>query len=216
MLRKLVLVAAVGLAAFATPALAVGKGSCMLAIQLGSGTADLYDPSSAATSGYITAYDHSELGVRGQFWKMMSDDYAVTLAGGIGFFSEEDEPGTAASPGDPTDKYTQSSYHVRVGGDRVVSVGDRATLYFGPGVEFWNGKAKFESGTTSVETEGVTRISLAGRMGAIMKIGSNWGFHGEIEHKMGHASAEDRGAKVTWWPSSVGGHGGLLFMFGGN
>lgn len=215
MLRKLVLVA-VGLAAFAAPALAVGKGTSMFAIQLGSGTADLYDPSSASTSGYISAYDHSELQVRGQFWKMMSEDYAVTVAGGVGFFSEENEPGTAASPGDPTDKYTQSSFHVRLGGDRVVSVGERATFYFGPGFEFWNGKAEFESGTTTLETEGVTRISLAGRIGAIMHMGSNWGFHGEIEHKMGRASAEDTGAKATWLPSSVGGHGGILFMFGGN
>jgi len=138
------------------------------------------------------------------------------VAGGLGFFSEENEPGTAASPGDPTVKYSQSSFHVRLGGDRVVDVGERATFYFGPGVEYWSGKAKFESTPPAVETENVTRISLAGRMGAIMKMGSSWGFHGEIEHKMGYATAEDTGAKATWWPSSVGGHGGLLFMFGGD
>ena len=217
MLKKTALAAVAMLALFATSALAVTKGNSMLAFQIGSGTADLYDPSSAGTSGYISAYDHTELNVQGQCWRMLSDDYAFAFSGGIGFFSEENEPGTAASPGDPTSKYSQSSFHVRIGGDRVVSIGPRAILYFGPGIEYWNGKAKFEGfGGPSAETEGISRISLAGRMGGMMLIGSNWGLAGDIGHKLGRASAEDQGAKVSSWPSSFDGHGGILFMFGGN
>jgi hypothetical protein len=217
MTKKIALVTLVLMSAFAASALAVTKGTGIYAIQLGSGTADLYDPSSAGTSGYISAYDHSELNVQGQYWRMLSDDYAFALSGGVGFFTEENEPGTAASPGDPTSKYTQSSFHIRAGGDRVANVGPRAILYFGPGFEYWSGKAKFEGfGGPTRETENVTRISLAGRMGGMMLIGPTWGMTGDIGHKIGIASAEDQGAKVTTWASSFEGHGGIFFMFGGN
>lgn len=204
------------LAVVAMPAHALTKGTSMFAIQLTNGTADLYDPSGVG-GGYITAYDHSEIGVQAQFWSLMSDDYAFTVAGGLGFFGETDEPGTNAAPGDGDFKYTQSSFNVRVGGDRMVSIGDRAVVYFGPGIEFWSGKAKFETaGSPTVETENVSRISLNGRLGGTMMIGKNWGMTGHVGHRIGHASAEDQGAKATWWPSSFESAGGLVFTFGGN
>lgn len=206
MIRQAVLSAALALT-LASPALAVSQGASLFAIQLSTGTADLY---SDAGGGYITAYDHSEIGVGAQYWMMMTDDYALAISGGIGFFGETDEPGDLALPGDPDFEYSQSSFNVRVGGDRMVNLSDSAVLYFGPGFEFWSGKADF--GT--VESENVTRLSLSGRVGAIMRMGS-WGLNIDVGHKLGYATAEEDGAKATWWPSSVDSRGGLVFIFGG-
>lgn len=78
-------------------------------------------------------------------------------------------------------------------------------------------RAKFEGfGGRAVESASVTRISLSGRMGGTMMIGSGWGLTGAMGHKIGHASAEDQGARATWWPSSFDAQGGLVFVFGGN
>jgi hypothetical protein len=200
----------------ASPALAIGRGGSMFSIQLMSGTADLYTPEAfSGNAGFISAYDHSEVGVSAEFWHMLSEDYAFAASFGSGFFSESNEPGDNALPGDQEFKYTQSSFLVRVGGDRVVKVGERGILYFGPGFQYWSGKAKFEQGISNLETEKVSRMSLNGRMGATMLVGPSWGLGGHIGHVIGRASAEDQGAKATWWPSSFEGAGGLVFLFGG-
>jgi hypothetical protein len=193
---------------------AVGAGTSMFAIQLAKGRADLVAPESG--TGYVSAYDHSEWGVQGQYWRMMSDDYALTLSGGVGMFSETNEPGDNATPGDEDFEYSQSSWNVRIGGDRVVSVGDRALLYFGPGIEYWSGTAKFDYGSLgSEESEAVTRISLSARIGAMMNIGPSWGLSFQVGSRLGYATVEDAGAKATWWPSSTEGAGGITFVFGG-
>jgi hypothetical protein len=154
------------------------------------------------------------LGVQGQYWHLMSADYALTLAAGASWFGETDKSGNVTPV--VTDKYTQTSFHARVGGDRVVSVGDRALLYFGPGFEFWRGKAKFERSTLgSSESAQTSRYSLSGRIGAIMTIGPGWGLSFQIGRKVGYASATDAGAKATWWPSSTDAAGGITFLFGG-
>lgn len=215
MLKRVAVTTATLMLIGATSALAVTKGSSIFAIQVGGGTADLLEPSNTAPT-YAPAYDHSENRVRGQYMKMLSDDYAFAVSAGIGFFGEENKPGAGAPAATPTRKYTQSSMYFRVGGDRVVNVGERAFIYFGPGVEFWSGKAEFKGYyPATVETEPVTRISFAGRMGGGMMIGENWGLTGDIGHKIGIASGDDRGAKTSWMPSSFDGHGGLFFSFGG-
>lgn len=215
MLRKTIVFSALLLLAFASSALAVGKGANMLALQVTHGTADLYDPS-GVSSGYISAFDHSEIGVSAEYWTLMTDDYAFTLAAGIGTFSETDKPGTGAPAAAPDEKYSQSSYSVRVGGDRVVNVGERGVLFFGPGIEYWSGKAKFDDiiAAGSIETESVTRISLSARMGGHMMVSEGWGLTTQIGTRIGYASAEDKGAKATWWPSSTYATAGLVFMFG--
>lgn len=219
MIRRLLTFATLALLLPASSALAVGKGTSMFALGFSNGTADLYSPDGG---GYISAYDHSETGVQGEYWLMMTEDYAFTLSGGVGFFSEKHEPGTGSSPGDPDRKYTQSSFNVRIGGDRVAKVGERAMVYFGPGVEFWSGKAKFENfgivsppAADTYETESVTRISVSTRIGGHMLLGEKWGLTCHLDRKFGYASAEENGAKATWWPSSMGASGGLLFLFGG-
>ena len=200
-----------------TPALAITPGSSMFAIQVTNGIADLAGPE--AGSGYIGVYDHSEWGVQAQYWKMMGADYAFNISGGASWFSEVDEPGDNAVPGDSDIEYTQKSWNVRLGGDRVVKVGERAAIYFGPGIEYWSGSAEFVNvfpGLPNVETPTTTRISLYGRLGGVMTIGKSWGLTGHVGHRVGYATAEEAGAKATWWPSSFDGAGGLVFMFGGS
>ncbi len=212
---KLVRFAAVALGLLAaTSAFALEKGDGLYGIQITNGTADLYSPDFGG-SGYISAYDHSEIGVGIQYWRLMSADYAFTLSGGIGFFSETDKPGTAAPSGATDFKYSQSSFNVRVGGDRVVSVGDRAVFYFGPGLTYWSGKAKFDDGTPSgeIESENVARFGLSGRVGGLMMLSDNAGFNCQIGRYVAYASAEADGAKATWYPSGFEASGGLVFKF---
>jgi hypothetical protein len=202
----------------APSAFALGKGTSMLALQLTTGTADLYDPSGLTTTGYIGAYDHSEGGLGIEYWNMMGDDYAFAIGINFGSFMETDQPGQGAAPGSPDLEYSQSSFSVRIGGDRVVKVGERAVFYFGPGFQYWNGNATFDGfggPGTSVETESVTRFGLDGRIGATMMIGTGWGFTFQTGHRIAYASAEQDGAKATWTPSSNYSNGGLLFTFGG-
>lgn len=192
----------------ATAAFAGDASEGLIGIQITNGTADLVGPED---SGYLTAYDHSEVGIGIQYWRLMSRDYAFTFSGGIGFFSEKDEPGTNASVGAGDFKYSQSSWTVRVGGDRAVKVGDRAIFYFGPGLEMWSGKAKFEDeGSPAVETADVTRFGVSGRVGGVMLLSEKVGFNCQIGRYVGIASAKENGAKASWWPSGFQASGGLV------
>ena len=194
----------------ATAAFAAKPNETLLSIQITNGTADLY---SSRGPGYIGAYDHSENGLGIQFWKLMSADYAFTASVGIGGFSETDAPGPGAPPGSTDFVYSQSSWNLRVGGDRAVKVGTKAILYFGPGVEFWSGTAKTEGGpggAPEVESESVGRVSLSGRIGGVMILNDKFGLNFEAGRYIGRASAEDDGAEAHWWPSGFQAAGGLV------
>lgn len=197
-------------------AAAIAPGASMFAIELGNGTGDLTLPE--AGTGNLIIYDNTEWGARGEFWKMVGSDYAWTISGGASWFKETHEPGDNSLPGMVKSEYKQNSWHVRIGGDRVVNISERAAIYFGPGIEYWAGSAEFGDlfGGPSEESPDVTRISLDGRMGGLMTIGKSWGLTGHVGHKIGRASAEEAGAKTTWWPSSFEGSGGLVFTFGGS
>src|SRR2546425_13365717 len=99
MKRATVASAGLFLMAFAPAAWSKGNGGSMLAIELTHGTADFADKLNGATTvaapftaAYISAYTSNELGVQGQYWYMMADDYAVTISAGIGFMSETNKP----------------------------------------------------------------------------------------------------------------------------
>jgi hypothetical protein len=199
----------------------------MFAIELTSGTADFADKANGSTTGspnftatYISAYEHSELGIQGQYWRMMSEDYALALSAGWGFFSESDQPGQSAPAGSPDHTFSISSFNVRLGGDRVAKVGERTTMYGGPGIEYWSGSAKFEpdpfttSGTGEYQNESVTRWSISARIGAIMWLSEYVGLTTHVGGRYGYASVEEQGAKATWWPSSVEAAAGFVYAFG--
>jgi len=188
-----------------------------LAVQLTSGTADIATVISSTNNDFAPAFDHSEYGFKAEFWNMMGPEYAFNISGGMGLFSEEDKPGTNAAPGDGAQKYTQNSWNIRVGGDRMLAVGDKSYIFFGPGLEYWSGKAKFEDKTApgaSYETENVTRWSLGARVGGNMMVGPTWGITAQVGTKVGYATYKETGAETTWWPSSMEGNVGLVFKFG--
>lgn len=200
-------------------ALALGAGSAfaggsMLSVGVFQGEGDYVSPEDGF--GYISAFDHSELGVGAEYWYLFSEDYALAIQGSVGFFSEKDEPGDNAVGG-PEAKFTTSSFKIRVGGDRIGTIGDRFTWFMGPGIEFWNGKAKFENiiAAGEVETESTTRIGISGRFGGIMKLSDAVGIQGQIGHTLGYATAEEAGAKATWFPSGFNASWGVAFNFGG-
>ena len=194
-----------------------------LSLQLTSGTADIaadvpvFNGTTFVQSGYASAYAHSEWGGKLEYWNMMGPEYAFNVSGGIGTFSEEDKPGTAAAAGSGSFKYTQSSWNIRIGGDRMLSVGDKTYIFFGPGIDYWSGNAKFQDGTTGgldYKTKNVSRFSLDARLGGHMMVGPTWGVTAQIGTKIGHASVDEGGAKTSWWPSSMDGAVGLVFKLG--
>ena len=190
------------------------KGQTLLALNLTEGNADLVDQISGG--GYLSAYDHSEIGLAAQYWHFVSTDYALNITAGLGFFSETDQPGVPANPGDQDFKYSQSSWQLRIGADRFGHLSERFHVFAGPGLQIWNGKAKFEGGPVPVnyETESTTRIAISGRIGVMMMLNENVQLMGQLGHYIGHASAKDQGAEATWWPSGHDGAMGVVFTFG--
>ena len=202
------LAAFVLLAAGTAFAAAVGDG--FYGIEITNGTADLYDARGAA-SGSISSYAHSELGVGLQYWRMMAGDYAFHLTLGSGWFRETDTPGDHAAPGARASRYTQTSWSGSVGGDRTVKIGERAAVYFGPGFEYWTGKARWDGGAGSVESQLVTRYALVGRVGGVMLLSGRTGINCEVGRYAGYATVTDQGARASWFPSGVQASAGLVF-----
>ncbi len=205
-------VVAVGILSAAT----AFAGEGLLGIQITNGTGDFYSPDDPTGPGYLSAYQSPEIGIGLQYWRLMTQDYAFNVSAGIGFFNEKEQPGDALASNSPDLKYTQSSWNVRVGGDRAVKISDRAIVYFGPGLEMWSGKAKFEnfgSGLTpdSYESQNVMRFGISGRVGGAMMLSDAVGFNCQIGRYVGYASAEEKGAKTTWWPSGFQASGGVVF-----
>ncbi len=201
---------------------ALSKGESMLAVGLGNTEGSFVNP--LRTAGYLsqdTGDPSDQIVVQGEYWYLFSDDYAVNVSYGYGFNSMKAEPRSTAPANSPDQKFSSSSFMVRVGGDRVGQVGERFTLFMGPGVEFWSGKTEFEDvyGTTppdnDVESETVTRWGLSGRIGGVMKLSNAVGLVGHIGHGIAYASAEESGSKLTWWDSGFRAFGGVVLTFGG-
>ena len=209
-MKRPALFAAVSLAALVLFAVApvraegLAKGSNLLSIQLTTGTADLATPENG--TGGITAYDHSEWGGQIHFQRLLSDDWALALSGGIGTFKETDTPTVGNEF-----VYKQSSSQFRVGADRFVHVSPTFHLFVGPGIQYWTGKAKFDDGTTSIESQNAKRWAFNGRMGAHIALGDKVGLEGHLGHYWGFAKADDAGAKVSWSPSGFESAVGLSF-----
>ncbi|MFN8588201.1 MAG: hypothetical protein U0704_10425 [Candidatus Eisenbacteria bacterium] len=205
---KIALVLAAGLLVASTAFAEGGKGEGLYGFQITNGMADQYRDDG---DGYITAAGQApEVGIGFQYWRLMTSDYAFTMNVVYGFGSETDQSSAAGDD----HKYTQKSWSVRIGGDRAVKVGDRAFLYFGPGIQYWTGKSKFEGwDATATETEPVKRFGLSGRIGGVMMLSQRAGFNCQVGRFVGRASAEVDGAKAAWFTSGFEGSGGLVFKF---
>ena len=196
----------------ASPSSAEGlaKGSNILSVELTTGTADLVAPESL-TPGAISAYDHSEWGGGLQFQRLLSENWALAISGGVGTFKETDEFGTNAPPATPDFKYSQSSWNVRVGADYFAHISPNFHLFVGPGIQYWVGHDKWEQDPNSVESEDTKRWALNGRMGAHVALGGKVALEGHLGHYFGHASATDTGAKASWSPSGIESAVGFAF-----
>lgn len=193
-----------------------GANSSLVAIQITHGVANFASAGGPGGTGYLSAYDHSELGAQIQIWRFYSTEYALTASGGIGFFSETDKPGNAATVGSTDFKYTQTSWQARIGEDRVIHLSDKAHLFVGPGIQYWSGKAKFKGGAPGaqdVETPTTNRWALEGRVGFHLLLKEKVALFSQIGHYFGYATSSENGAKATWWPSGHDGAAGLAFTY---
>lgn len=202
-LARLALFAATGMLVASSAFAEGGKGEGLYGFQITNGTADLY----SSNGNYISAYQAPEFGFAFQYWRLMTNDYAFNMAVGMGMAQETDESSVS---GDPDFEYKQSSFSVRVGGDRAAKIGERAILYFGPGIEYWTGTSTFGD---DPESEATTRIAVSGRIGGVMMFNEKVGFNCQIGRFVGRASAEADGAKATWYTAGFEGSGGLVFRF---
>ncbi|MEQ1833821.1 MAG: outer membrane beta-barrel protein [Candidatus Eisenbacteria bacterium] len=178
------------------------------------GTADI-----AAQQGSVnSAFQTPEIGGRFEYWNQMKENYALNFAFNYGFSAETDKLRDDAAPLTQDAKFTTQSISFRLGGDRTWNPIPTVTMFMGPGIEYWNGKAKFENiggAPGTYETESTTRVSLHGHLGAHFMMGDAWGLSGQMGHKLGMASYTEAGGKSTWWPNSIDGSMELIFKFGG-
>ena len=103
---------------------------------------------------------------------------------------------------------------MRLGADHVAKINDRFHIFAGPGIQIWSGKPKFEQGSSSAEGVKTMRIALEGRVGIHMAWTDKVGGFCQLGHYIGYAaSAQDEGAKATWWPSGHDGAFGIALKF---
>src|SRR5687768_6071927 len=93
------------------------KGSTVLSFQFAHGDGDFVTPE--VGTGFITAYDHTEWGGQAQVQHLVSENWALAVSLGLGTFKETNEPGANAVPGSTDFEYSQSSWNVRFGMDRM-------------------------------------------------------------------------------------------------
>ncbi|HTQ43174.1 MAG TPA: hypothetical protein VMI75_10500 [Polyangiaceae bacterium] len=202
-----------GLLALASNASAFQKGQGLFAINVGGGEAEWLQP--AGGSGYITSQSPlPQITVGAELWQFTSNDMAWNVSGGAGFFSETDQPGTAAAPGAPDLKSTLDSWHARLGADHFARVGERAQLYSGGGVYYQSGQFKYDDGVTTTTSPAAVGYGLDGRIGVICAVSKSVWMGGRIGHSFGLANGSQDGAKSSWWTSSTYGDASLAFAFG--
>lgn len=207
-LPRLLPAALLVLAAFSvTPArAALDGGTLLLAPTVTAGSADFV----SSSGGYLSAYEHGEVGAGAELWYFLDDATAVSVSGGIGRFRE-----TGSTAAGAKRWYTQRSWSLRAGVDRVLQYRQDALFYFGPGVELWRGHSRFEGfGADDTVTPDVTRWSVSARFGGIMVFGDNWGLIGHLGWRAGYAKAEDAGAKTTWFANGFEGGAGVVLALG--
>lgn len=193
-------------AAFVSPAAALESGTLIVAVQATSGTADLVSES----GGYLAAFEHGEIGVQGQAWYMTSEAWAVTFSGGVARTREENR-----AAGQANRYYQQRAWSARAGFDRMIPLADDAILYFGPGVEYWQGHSRFIGYFAEPIVDGadVARWSASGRFGALLVLTDTIGLTGHIGFRMGYATASEGGADSGWYTNGYEAAAGVAFAF---
>ena len=125
--RALIAVMTLGLAASVSTASAQSTADTAsatknrLSIGLGQGTADGYAPTTVGAATYLAPTTAPETNVNVEFWRSLSNDYALALSGAYGFSSMNWK---GAASGDPEIDATGTSLKFRIGADRVRVAGN--------------------------------------------------------------------------------------------
>jgi len=221
-MRKLVFLMAAALMLMATSAFARtktqgGAKENSLSIGLAQGTNEY--SSGQVTGGYLDPPGiFPELGVTLEYNNKLAADYQLAVGFDYLWGSAKSTPTSAAAPGAPDVKITSASWKIRLGGDRIGSIGDRFTWFLGPGLEYWSGKPKFDNVFVAGSQDGLTttKWGINGRMGGVMWINPKMGIFGRLGDSVGSAATEEKqSGKNTWYYSNFEAAWGLRFKLGG-
>ena len=190
----------------ATPALALEPGTSLLSLEVTQGSADLVSPDGP----YLSAYDHPELGGQLCYWRLVNDALAVNLSFGAAAIRERNQ-----ADGQADRYYQQRSWNLRGGVDRTLELGHNTVFFFGPGVEYWSGYARFAGiyGPGTVTAPTVTRLSVSGRFGGMMVLSDSFSIVGHMGYRIGYASASNATAKTQWYTGGAEAGAGLAYAF---
>jgi hypothetical protein len=206
---NVVLIAAlvVGTAAVPAHAAKLQKGSSVVWIGLNGNVAQLIGP----TTGAANTFESGELGVHAAFSHFLCDAWTVCISGGADVGKSEFNPASGT-----TNKFSSTSYNLRIGGDRYAFINDDVALYAGPGILYWSGRGKNEgSGDPTFDGEWpkVTQVGLNGRVGMYARLGSHYALFGHIGQVIATNSASDTPGKNSWWSNHHEGTVGLALDF---
>ena len=181
----------------------LGKGKSVVWVGVNGNTAQLLG------TGLVLPFEAGEIGVHLALSHFLSDAWTVVLSGGYDASNTTIEPAGAGK-----DKFTSSSYNLRIGGDRYAFINQDVALYAGPGLIYWKGHAKFEPAVGSSDTgPDVTQIGLNGRIGMYARLAGHAALFGHIGQVLATNSGEDSFGKFTWWSNQHEGSVGLAFDF---
>ena len=118
-------------------------------------------------------------------------------------------------PNSGHEKFTSSSFNVRIGGDRYAFLNDDVALYAGPGLLYWRGHAEYEGFGLGFDGRwpDVTQVGLNGRIGMYARLAGHSALFGHIGQVIARNSASDTPGDNTWWTNHFEGSVGLAVDF---
>jgi len=202
----LALVAALLTLAPAAHAQRLGAGNSMIWLGLNGSKSQLVGP----TTGAGNMFEADELGLHAAYSYFVSDNWTVALSGGFDVGNEKFEPAAGTE-----EKFTSSSFNVRLGMDRYAFINDDVAIYAGPGLLYWKGKGEYEGGGIFLDGEWpeTSQVAFNGRLGMYARLGSGYGLFGHVGHVIAMNTADDDDGENSWWSTHNEGSVGLAFNF---
>ena len=192
----------------------LGKGNSVVWIGLNGNVAQLVGP--ALNRAIVTKSE--EVGVHVACSYFLSDAWTVVLSGGhdagnrkFEYSSSYPVPQVAGTE----EKFTSTSFNLRIGGDRYAFINDDVALYAAPGVLFWKGHAKYDGFGLGVDGTwaDVTQVGFNGRIGMYARLVGHSALFGHIGQVIARNTDDDTPGKNTWWSNHHEGSVGLAFDF---
>ena len=202
-----------------SPAHALDKNATMFAVQVGPGSGWFVNPVTSPSDHYLgTSSDFGpQTFLTAELWHAFTSDYAFTISGGVAVSHELEQPGHGA-PATAENLQIDTKAHVlRIGGDRLVKVSKRGTLFYGPGFQYWAGYGRYRNvyaSNVTTQTPTTHLIGINGRFGGIMEITPALGIVGHIGTTLSYGTAQDSGMRTTRWVNAYEGQWGISYTFG--